>query len=71
VSVGWAREMVVGGHRRSRRSVVVVWGDSGAKGGRLRSVAVCGCRRQWLVAYPDFELVPWVGVAGAFGGGNG
>jgi hypothetical protein len=70
-SVGWAREMVVGGRRRSSRSVVVVWGVFGAKSGRLQSVAVCGRCRRWLGASPDFELVPWVGVAGVFGGGSG
>ena len=70
VGVGWAREMMVGGRRRSRRSVVVGWGVSGAKGGRHRSVAVRGPRRRWLGASPDSELVPWVGVVGAFGGGS-
>jgi hypothetical protein len=38
--VGWAREMVVGGHCQSHRSIVVVWGVSSAKGGCLRFVAV-------------------------------
>jgi hypothetical protein len=69
--VGWAREMVVGGRRRSSRSVIVVWGVFGAKGGRLQSVAVRGRRRRWLGASSDFELVPWVGVATVFGGGSG
>jgi hypothetical protein len=46
---------------------------SNAKGGHLQSVAVrrCGRHHRWLGVSPDFKLVPWVGVASAFGGGSG
>ena len=70
VVLGAAR-LLSGGRRRSRRSVVVVWVVFDAKGGRLRSIAVCGRRPRWLGASPDLELVPWVGVASAFSGGSG
>jgi hypothetical protein len=73
--VGWAREMVVGGRRQSRRSVVVVWGVSGAKCGRLQSIAVRGLgrRRRWLGASPDCRgwASPVRSVAAMVEGGGG
>jgi hypothetical protein len=63
--------MVVGGRRRSRRSVAMVWGVSGAKCGCLRSVALRGngrgCHCRWLGA----SSVRSVAAVVEGGGGRG
>jgi hypothetical protein len=49
--------MVVGGRRRSRRSVVVAWGVSGAKCGRLQSITVRGLGRRRCVRWQQWLKV--------------
>jgi hypothetical protein len=68
--VGWAREMVVGGHCRSCKSVFVVWGISGAKGDHLRSVAVRGRGRRQCVRWQQWLKVAEADGVGPIGGGR-
>jgi hypothetical protein len=62
--------MVVGGRHRSRRSVVVVWGVSDAKCGRLQSIAVRGLGRRRCVRWQQWLKVAEAKGVGPVGGGR-